>query len=432
MEKSGRNENRALKTVLACDMFTAAYYVMPLLFFLPFVAQRGQWIAAAFVPLGCIIPFAVMPLLYALVHRFDPLLFGRYHLFMPISAFLAAFSFVEFWSADDGALGAVRIALGFSVLTIAAVTYRYCSFSVRVRLTDCGIAKPSPVMLIFSAVGGAAGVGAVIGFYFYDPDTVFINAAYVVAGVCVILAMVQYLTSFYYIPKLSGKRVQSVKSVFRAFFGGLNVRLFVSSALAVAAFSTVLALAVSVCSELPSYAFTSVAAVAAGGFIGGSFLCVKLVKRRSRLLTAVMIGLLVVSAALFALTQMFVLLDSVPIYSLVASAALCGVGTALAFRQMRLRFLSIKPHVTSGVAHILIELACGAGTAIAFAAAVAVGGAVAANGGDMMLYVYGFASAVVLGIASVVTSRIRRSAPPMPDELSYEPTAAVHDIGAAG
>lgn len=425
LDKSGKNENRMQKTVLACDMFTAAYSVMLLLFFLPYVSANGQWIASAFVPFGLILPFAVMPVLYALVHKLDPLLFGRYHLFMPLSALVSALLFVVFWSADGTGIGATKIALCAVAFGITTVMYRYCSFSVRVRLGGGGIVTPSNTSLVYAGVGGAAAIGTVVAFYFYDSATAFINSAYIVATAGVILAMVQYLTTFYHIPRLSGKRAQSVKSAFRTFYSGLNYRTFFSSIFTVAAFAIVAALSVGVSlAFLPTWYCYVVAGSLVGAMILSSFF-VRLIKRRSRRLTAVIITLLFVSAALFALTEVFALFGFAEASTVIA-ACLCGAGSALAMRQMRIRFLTVKPRVTSGVVHILIELATAASVAIALAAAVVVG-SVSVKTGELMTYVYGFIAAAVFGIAAVMTARIRRAVPGAPKEPSFEPNIAQQD-----
>lgn len=416
MDKSGKNENRLLTIVSACDSFTSAYSVMLLLFFLPYVMSRGQWIAAAFIPLFCLLPFAVMPLVYALVHRLDPLLFGRYHLIMPLSALLSALLFVLFFSADGSAAGAVKMAFSFAALSITTVTYRYCSFSVRVRLCGDGIATPTPTALCYAGLGAVSAVVTVVAFYYYDFETALVNGAYIVAAVAVILAMIQYLTTFYHIPKLSGKRVRSVKSVFRTFYVGLNYRTFFSSILTVAAFLTVLALSFCVaCFEFVIGIGFGTVGAAVGAFVVTSFFA-RLIKYRSNKLTAVIISFLIVSALLLAFTWMF-MLAHIPEFTVVAGG-IAGAGLALSLRQMRLRFLTLKPHITSGVVHILIELGIVAAAAIAFCVALVVGG-IAMN--DLAYYAYGFGVAAALGIAAVVISRIRRMERVAPKEPSIEP-----------
>lgn len=70
MEVKNKYENKLLKSVLSCDSFTAGYIVAAALLFVPYIA-RGSLILAWFIPIVCILPFALMPMVYLLIHRFD-------------------------------------------------------------------------------------------------------------------------------------------------------------------------------------------------------------------------------------------------------------------------------------------------------------------------------------------------------------------------
>ncbi len=423
MENSGKYENRIQKVVQSFDAFTAAYSVMLLLFFIPYVIGNGQYVAAAFVPIGCLLPFALMPLMYSVVHRFVPLLFGRYHLIMPLSAFVAALFFVLFWSADGGVGGGFIVVFCSAITVFASVLYRYCSFSIRTRTADDGI-MPSVRSLILVAIGGASAVGAIAGFSVYDRDTALLNSAYVIAALDVILVMVQYLSSFYFIPELGGKRVMSVKSVFGSFYCGLHKRTYFSALLFIAAYA-VLATAIVPLSGAATgiwYVPIVAAGVIITAFAAASAVCAYAIKHRSRALTIAVFAFLAVAAIFIAITKTVAFnAGSAAAIAVVVIGSLCiGIGGALALRQTYLRFLTVKSHLTSGMVYILAELAVCAAIAIAVAVALSIGAAYG-NNGDVTDFIYSTVAAAALGIAALVTSTVRTATPANSSELAYEP-----------
>ena len=416
-------ENRVQKIILSCDSFTTGYCVMLLLFLLPYVVTNDQIVAAGFLPLVCLIPLAVMPLVYTAVHRFDLLLFGRYHLFMPLSAFLSAIFFVLFFGADAGAGGACLVFFCSTLHIIMSSVYRYCSFSVRARLVGDSVYKPSVYTRAFSAAGAAVAIGVVYAFYTYDPKTALLNGAYVLASVCVLLALVQYLTSFYNIPRLGGKRVQSVKSVFRTFFGGLKKRTYFSSLFYVAAFATLAVIETLLCyavaqSSPSSLVLTAVIVTAAAFFVVG-FLCAELMKRRTWLPSAINLACITIASILFMVVALAKMPESGVTACVVIASLLIGGGGAVALRQMRLRFLTIKSRITSGTLFVLFELTLLAAVAIALAMGAVVA-AVFATRHSVNAFAYAAAAAVVFATVGFAVSTKRAVRAEDVGELSYE------------
>lgn len=423
MKVNGKYEDAIQKIMMSCDSFTTGYTAMLLLFFVPYAVQYCGVITAAFLPLVCLLPFAVMPVLYSAVHRADTLLFGRYHLIMPLSAFVAALFFVLIWSSDSAssAAGACLIFFGALVFVIAATLYRYCSFSVRARLAGENIVKPHGAAFCFSAAGAAVAVAAVTGFRYYDETTMFLNAAYVIGAACIILAFSQYLCTYFGIPRLGGRRVQTVKSSFRMLYAGLNKRAYFSALFFEAAFITLAALIVYFGYALGIAVYVPIASASAlvVGFALTAYACAKKVKHRSKLLSvSVLLCLFFASAAL----TVEAVLDLPPDGAsacLIGSAALIGAGGAAAERQMRLGFLTVKPRATSGIVFILIELTRLAATAVALAAVI-ISCAVYAHGGSLYAFPYGFCAAAAFSAVGFISARKRPIKSDALPELSYE------------
>ncbi len=422
MDISGKYESGLQKFILSCDSFTAAYSVMLLMFYAPHVFMSDQLVASAFLPLCCLLPFALMPIIYAAVHRFNPLLFGRYHLVMPLSAIIAALFFVLFWSAGEGASDACLMIFGGAIFCVASVTYRYCSFSVRVRLIGDSITKPSAMSRGFAAFGVAAALITVYFFYGYDPQKVLLNAAYIIGALGIILALAQYLGSFCNIPKLGGKRIQSIKSVFETFYRDINRRTYTSSLLFLAAYIAVAMLAVWYCVAAIEVAVMPIVAAAllAGSYFIVSLICNVFVKRRSKALSIVNITCLAVSCLLLIFIEPLSLTGGGGVACAVIACLSAGCGSAVALRQTRIRLLTIKPRVTSGTVYLLLELTVYAAAAIAVAV-MAIIGISYVKTGNAVCFVYGFAIAVALGIAAFVTAG-KRVVKADAGELAYEPT----------
>ena len=203
MDIQGRYESKVQKIGLSCDAFSTGCLVMCLLLFVPYVANNGGVTVMWFIPIACLMPFALMPLVYLGIHKFDTLLFGRYHFVMPVSAFLASPFFVMAWSARGvGASQACLVFFGMLVFAVTVMVYRYCAFSVRSRLTGTNIVDKAPYYELICAIGCVAAVVTFAGFMYYDGETAFVNTAYVMAGVSVLIANAQYLHTFYGIPRL--------------------------------------------------------------------------------------------------------------------------------------------------------------------------------------------------------------------------------------
>lgn len=420
MDKNGKYENRLSTVMMSCDAFFSAFTVMFLLFLLPYVFENGLLFAAAFLPIACVLPFAVMPLLYSLVHRFDPLLFGRYHLFMPLSGFLAALMFVFVFGGDGSAGGSCLLFFGATATLIFTLFYRYCSFSVRARLAGDNVAKPTVATRVFSAFGGVCAVALAYGFYKYEPQTVLLNAAYIIAAIAAIMVITQYLFTFYGIPKLGGKRVQSIKSVFRAFYGDLHKRTFFSSLFFTAAFLTLAFMLVGFSAWVgAAYLPIVCAAITVVAFICGDFIVTEKVRRRSRVLSVIDI-LCIVSAAGLMTVLIFVDMPTAASAVLLSVAALIiGGGGAVVYGQTRLRMLTVKPRVTSGVVFILIALVVSAAAGIALGVNVPVYAALNATG-EKLQFVYGTCGAAVFAVIGFVAARKRQGKGDNIPELSYE------------
>ena len=369
MDKSDRRNNIFMSAALACGSFTSAYSVTVLPFFAVYCASRASVAVMACLVIACVVPFCLMPLVYVALHRFSPLLFGRYHLAMPLSAFLSALFFVLMFSATDGSpLSQCMIIFGAVLFSSALVCYRYCSFSVRVRLDGSDFGVP-PAGKILAAFGAVAALACLFGFYRYDPETVFANTAYVLGALGCIFAIVQYLTTFYSVPKFSGSRKITVKQAFRAVYGALDKKLFFGAACAVGACFTALGLSAYACSALGLSPEISIYAAAAAAC--GYAACVAAFSRVS--------GSTVASAVAFAssmlsvgalIAAMTVRMSGAAAAGAVSSAcALCGVGLAAAVNVKRKRFVAVKPDNTVGTAFILTGLADLGGLAVTTAIA---------------------------------------------------------------
>ena len=383
MEMKEKIEDKLKRAALSCGSFTAAFAAVTALFFVPYLNRYGGALVSAFMPLAFLLPFIALPLMYALIHRFSPLLFGRYHLFMPISALCAAVFFVAAFSSDGAnAYSAAIVFFGMTLFASSLLIYRYTAFSVAARLGGDRVGKPRLSSVITAVVGGAAGVGTTYGFYRYDISTMYLNSAFVLAAAFVTVAFVGYLSTFNDVPKLGGKRVQSVKSVFASFFGGMDKSVYFSSLASVTAFTVISALSVA----HTAYILSDEIAFAVCGCIVAAFALFyvaasKLVKRRSFGSVVCAAACLLASAALFGAS---VAVKNVAL--VLSAAAFCGAGGALAFRCACLRFSTVKPRMTSGILFALLSLTVCA----AFAVALAANGICVVAGGAPHAYVYCF------------------------------------------
>lgn len=415
MDKIGKYENRFQKIALSCDAFTAGYLVICLFMFAPYAAVVGGRIVMLAAPVGMLAVFAVMPLVYTLLHRRDPLLFGRYHLAMPLAALLAALFFVMTFGATADLPYVPRVCLMFFSMTIFTCmlsVYRYCSFSVCARLSSDASIGVSVQYELFCILGAAAAMGAYAGFAHFDSETAFLNTAYVVGGASVFLSVFQYLTTFYGIPRLGGKRSITVKGAFGKLLGGLRKRAYFSSLLSESGFALLAALTAYSAFFLFERGFIGVVAVTVVSYAAGGFIA----SRKLRLDRAAAIAVQIVCAMLGAALPAIVftgLIDSInAAFGLFcAGAVVTGIGGAVTMRQTKIRFLTIKSVVTSGTVFILLELT--------MTAAIAVG--LFFTGGVVTLSfwfglraaLFGFAAAFLLEASGAALShkRARRNVP---------------------
>lgn len=402
MAKANRHKEQLRRLTLSCDSFTTGYTVMLMLFFVPYCARFGGAVVLACMPLVCLVPFAVMPLVYTAVHRFNPLLFGRYHLVMPVSAALAALFFAAaFSSAEANASGACMIFFGALIFAVTLITYRYCAFSVRARLIGDGVERRSVFSACLSVAGAAAAAATALCFNAVDPDGFYADSAFALAAMNLILATVQYLVSFYDIPRLGGKRSRSVKNAFRMLYAGLNKRRYFAALCAPAGFAAAAMLcALYAMTALTSFVAPVAALVSAFAVTSAAFRAF----RSPRILFD--IGRCCVAVAAAALGAS-VALDGVAAFSCVTAAAVVlGAGGALAWRGSTVELLYVKRRVTSGTVCLLTELTAYAAAAVALAAAAAVYLLLKYVGGADM-FAYGFAAAGALAVVSVVLANIR-------------------------
>lgn len=421
MDNNGKNE-KLLGIILSSDTFTTAYIVVSLFLLMPFVLPTGGKIVLWFVPLACVIPFAVMPLFYLIVHRFDTVLFGRYHLVLPVSAFVAALFFILVFShGDNGA----AVFFGVLVFLTAFLLYRYCAFAVRARLVGSGIVAPGGFSRMFSALGAVSALGAFAGFLHYDSGTAFLNTAYVVAGASVVLAFLHYLCTHYGIPRLGGKRVHSVKSVFELFYGGLDGRKYASALLVQASAACIAGLAVLYLMLSGARAINVfVCVVCFGcGYALSSTVNHFALKRNASALALIAFVCEIVSAVMLCVCSAADLgADNLYIVIPVA-VGLDGIAAAASVRYAKLCMVGIKPRVTAGTAYILTELTTTAAAGIEFLIGAAVFTLFDASG--MNAFAYGCAAVAVIAATAFVLDRLgrRRGAAVAPIATEAEHTA---------
>lgn len=408
--------------MLSSDYSTIGYTVFVLLFFVPYCREYGySLIAFGIVPLCCVLPFAIMPLFYSMIHRADTLLFGRYHIIMPLSGFLSALSFVFMFGGGTALYSTVCAFVFAPIFCLSGLLYRYCMFSVRARLIGDNVGRLKTESIIWGVAGALIAVGGFIGFYFYNAQTAYINTAYLLAMVGTLTALGTYLTSFYQIPQLGGKRIQSVKSVFRTFYKGINKRTYFSSLFFLAAFATLAALFLDYAVVL--FAADMVmpiicAAVLIAVFAIACKFCNTHVKLRRKAIsvTALLCCLASATAIIAVWATNLIIMPMFPVL------LLCGVfaaaGGALCSRQMRLRFLTVKANVTSGAVFALSGITRCAAIGIAVAVALAV--SVMRQYSVPYELAYGAGLAVVFALVAFVLARKKSFKYDQLPELSYE------------
>lgn len=406
---------------MSCDSFTTAYSCMLLLFFLQYASEFCHIAALAVLPLVCLLPLVVTPVMYAFIHRKPTLLFGRYHLVMPLSAFLAAVMFAVMWGAvAPNAAGSCAVVLGALFFAVALPLYRYCAFSVRVRMGDGGFSNNSLVSGALSLFGGAACVLSYYGFSFYDPATAFSNTAFVLAAVGVILALFQYLTTFYGIPKLGGRRTVTVRGTFHTLFSGLNKRVFFGVLLFDAAFVAATAHIVYFSAVLcgGNAPIAAAGAFVVGFGLGSAIFDKFAVHTHARLYNVIFPCLAAASVAVVVAVSVGVSATVAFVISVVGAAGI-GVAGGAAIRQNKLKLVSVKPNITSGIVFILSELMLSVSGGIAVLLGV-VAVAVVRYTGTAYAFIAVFGAVFALAVAALcVTARksVRSYRPPT---VTYE------------
>ena len=430
MERKSKYQSTLQKIALSCDSFTTGYFAVSLLFAVWYVYMYGGVVVLGFLPLAILVSFAVMPLIYLIVHRVDVLLFGRYHLVMPISALMAALFFVILYSSTaPDAGGAASVFFGTLLFVPSVMTYRYCAISVRTRLMGDGVGTSVPYAAAFSVLGAVCSVVTFFGFWHYDGMAAFLNTAYVMGGACILLAVIGYLTTYYGIPQLGGRRVQSVKSVFRTFFVGLNKRTYFSALLFLAAFAAAVMtnMLYALVMGLGYWEVFAIAIVFVVCYAASSCACYYFAAKNGPVLFSVDFVCLMLGALIPAVIA--AVGSGGVVYAVAVSAALCGVGGALSVRQAKIRLATVKPHMTSGVLFMLFELTAACAVAIAFAVC-----AVAAAAYDGMLsaraFLPSYGVCVVLCAAAFALTFKKRQTPESAPEESLKPDAAEEGVTA--
>ena len=404
MEIKGKIVDRLKRYALSCGSFTAAYAVVIVLFFVPYVNSYGGVIALSVLPLAFLLPFIIIPVAYSLMYRFNPLLFGRYHLVMPITAIVSALMFVTAFSVTEkSVIGILTVIAGIAVFVSAILVYMYCAFSVSARRGGARISKASLSTIATALLGGVAAVGTMYGFYRYDKATMYSNCALVLAAACLLVSFVGYLATFDAVPVLGGKQVKPVKRVFVNFYGGMDRRVYFSALMLLASFVTIAALSVA---HAVGIAHNDFVFAVAGSIVIAFALCYVI----SRILLNGRYNALAVSATVCLTASAVLLVLSVfvnDIAFVIAASALCGGGGAFAVKFMGIRFLSIKSRVTSGLMFNLMGLTVCAALSIAFAVA-----AVATNVKDGFIYGFSFAGlaaivAVILHVNKIVSHKYK-------------------------
>lgn len=365
MSPVSKYESKIQKIALSCDAFSTGYLTLCLLFLAPYLYKAGP-VAYWFIPTALLVPFVLMPVIYTLMHRYPSLLFGRYHLAMPVSAILSALFLVIMFSAGGiGRGSAALIFFGALVFVCSLSIYRYCSFSVWARLTGETSGSVTVQYEIFCALGAVIAVGAFCLFSYYDVGDAYLNTAYVIGGAGIVIAMFQYLTTYYDIPRLGGRRNVTVKSSFRMLFGDIERKTFFSSLLFECAFAAlaVLVMVLAFCWDLTF--ITVVAVVLIIEYGGAKYIGARVVRRRTFALSVVNFACAIIAAALCIGTLFLGEFKTASLIMLGAAAAFIGVGGALSMRQAKIRFLTIKPLMTSGILFILLELTMFAAFAVA-------------------------------------------------------------------
>ncbi len=404
----GKYKEILKRVALSCDKFASAYTFALIFFFTPYCISTVGGYLMWVLPVACLVPFAVMPLFYTLIHRFSPLLFGRYHLFMPMAGVLSALFSVLVWHASDGAAASVcAVFFGAVMFALFCFAYRYCAFSVRIRLIGDDVASPSVTSGVIVLVGAIAAFCAGYGFYYADRAAMFSNMAYTLAAVGIICAAIQYFASYTEIPKLGSKRYISVGEAFGELYSGLNKRFFASPILILAAFA---AAASQVCYASfytvgAEQAFAVIGALIGAGAVGTVLF--KLLISSRNVTAALSVGLTVVSTVF---VYVAVSATDAALACLVSAAIFGGLGGAAAMRLARQSVVALKNGMTGGTVFIMLGLVILAAAGVACFAGAAASLSVSSLGAVGFSVGMGIADGAAVSGAVVYFTGLKRKA----------------------
>ena len=207
--------------------------------------------------------------------------------------------------------------------------------------------------------------------------------------------------------------MQSVKSVFRLFYTGLNGRTYGSSLLFMSAFAIQLMLVayLAVVRTSPVY-----------GAVAAAWVCRFKANARSVWLSVAQFLFVSASGAL-CITALFVDAgEAVNAILPALAAALSGAGAAVAVRQTQLRFLTVGKRQTHGIVFLLVNITACAAIAVGFVAV----SAVAFTDFGVIPAACAFGASACLGIAALATAQRARVAAEYVPAPSYE-----YDVGDA-
>ena len=163
----------------------------------------------------------------------------------------------------------------------------------------------------------------------------------------------------------------------------------------------------------------SVVGVLVAVFAVSAILGTKLITHRSIVLSIINITCVILSAAVLTVLACVKPTGGLLIFGMIVAAVPVGFGGAVAVRQTKIRFLTVKPLITGGTVYLLLELTMFAAVAVAFLSAALVA-TVQHFTLDTTAFVYGFAFAVVLSIVAFCVAGKLPQRTPVSPVYSYE------------
>lgn len=371
--KKAIGEASFYKTCVNAGGLTSAALLAVLMLALP-LFQSGtdveKIVYTVTVPLVLLLPFAVSPLIYNLIHGIKSVILGRFHGIYVVSlAFSAVFFVLSFTGFLYGALRAVCVVLSLAVFCVSELTYLYASSSIRTRLGLQSIRRPSRTHLFVSAFGGLVTLGAYIVAYIVtkgDFTQSAVCTVYAAAIAMLIGGFVEYLATYQAIPRLTSSRPRTtVKESYKTFFSGLKLKTFFSLLLSVAAILTLVVYAFYRATDFGIESLYS-GGVFIVAFAVSSVLANKYIVRVKRGAPLVCLLLTLLSCAAIisglVLAPVFIMQHvSIPIVM-----ATCGIALGICLREAKLRYTTIKDNVTSGVVESLYGMTLSAAVALTY------------------------------------------------------------------